>query len=177
MRKLQIFVLFILASLAAVTVGVRAEPVILTVTGEIGKTNRGPFDAFHDILFDSLGIEFTGAYAFTRADLLALPQAKLTVRYDNWPAEVSVTGPLLKDVLATVEARGDTILVRALDGYAPEFQRSDVEAGEYVLALEADGAPLALGGRGPVWLVFPPAEGGAESDDGLTWAAFHIEVQ
>ena len=179
MRSLLLIFALTLAGLTASIAPSRAEPVIVTVTGEVGKTNRGAFEPFGDALFDANGLEFERAYGFTRSELKALPQSRLTVRYDNWPREVTLSGPLLKDVLAAVEAGGDTVLVRAVDGYAPEFSRADIEAGQFVLALEADGTALATGGRGPAWLVFPPSagEGEAASDDGLTWAVFHIEVQ
>lgn len=156
-----------------------ADQPILTVTGDIGKSNRGAFDPFADALFGKFELTFDKAYVLTYDDLKALPQTTLSVRYANWPAEVDASGPLLKDVLALIEARGDTVIVRAVDGYAPEFSRQDVDNGQFVLALDADGKPLAIGGRGPVWLVYPPGsiDDQPETDDGLTWAAFHVEIR
>lgn len=158
---------------------VLADQPILTITGKIEKQNRGPFDPFSDALFQTLDVQFDSAYQFTYDELKALPQTSLSVRYENWPNEVSVSGPLLTDVLAVVEPSGETVTVRAIDGYAPEFSVSEIKAGQFVLALDAEGAPLSVGGRGPVWLVFPPdtLDGQPATDDHLTWAAFHIEVR
>src|SRR5690554_5113912 len=92
-----------------------AEPALLTLTGEIGKQNRGPSDAFADALFDKLGITFESGYQFTYGELKALPQVTISVSYENWPGEVSVSGPLLKDVLAAADAKGESVTVRAVD--------------------------------------------------------------
>ncbi|NQW10722.1 MAG: hypothetical protein HQ481_12680 [Alphaproteobacteria bacterium] len=157
----------------------QGEPVLLTVTGAIKTTNRGPFDPFRDSLFETLKETFKAAFAFDRAALLALPQATITTKYPNWPTKVTARGPLLKDVLAAVGADGNRVRVQALDGYAPEFTMADITAGTVVLALEADGQPLSIGGRGPLWLVFPPnsiAGQSTEDDSGLAWAVFHLAV-
>jgi len=154
-------------------------PVVLTVTGQIASTNRGPFDPFSDALFGVVGEEFERAHAFTRAALDALPQETVTVGYPNWPAPVTVTGPTLASVLDAAGAEGSEVLVQAVDGYAPSFSIAEVRAGNFVLATSIGGAPLAIGGRGPAWLVFPPGsyEGQtAEDDSGLAWAVFHIKV-
>jgi hypothetical protein len=86
------------------------DPAILTVTGAIEHTNRPPFDAFRDALFGALDEPFEKAFAFSRADLLALHQVEITVYYPNWPAPVALQGPLLADVLAKAGATGNTVL-------------------------------------------------------------------
>lgn len=157
----------------------RAEGAVVTVTGNVVETNRSAFDPFADALFNALQIKFDKAHAFSREDLRKLPQQSLRAKYPNWPAEVEVKGPSLKDVLAAAGADGDRVIVRAVDGYAPEFKMADVRAGAFVLALEAGGMPLSIGGRGPLWLVFPPKSYLDQPDDdgGLAWAVFHIEVR
>ena len=154
------------------------EPVILTVTGAVETANRLPFDAFEDALFGIYGEAFEQAYTFTRADLLALPQHETTARYPDWPRSADVSGPRLLDVLARAGAQGGRILVQAVDGYSPEFLRGEVNE-NFILALELEGEPLPLGGRGPLWLVVPPGsyEGqDNETDAALAWAVFHIKV-
>ena len=126
-RIIALVGLMILLATQAVPQTVHAqEPAILTITGEIDRTNRPPFDAFRDALFGALDEPFQKAYAFSRADLLALPQVELTVSYPTWPAPVIVTGPLLADVLATVGATGDTVLAQAVDGYSPSLKLSEL---------------------------------------------------
>jgi len=157
-----------------------AEPTVLTVTGEITTTNRGPFDPFEDSLFGALDEKFDKAYALTLADLKAMEQVTLTLTYPDWPRPVTITGPLLSDVLAKAGATGSEVLTQALDGYAPGFTIEEVETARMVLGIEADGKGIAIGGRGPVWLAFEPGalDGGTppEDDAGLTWALFHLKV-
>jgi hypothetical protein len=178
LRRTLFALLVLLAAPAATSSAHAQDPAILTVTGAIESTNRPPFDAFRDSLFGALDEPFEKAYAFSRADLLALPQVEITVSYPNWPAPVAVRGPLLKDVLTKAGATGDTVLAQAVDGYSPSLKLSELDDAAVVLALEADGTPLSVGGRGPVWLVYPSdAKGGAAEDDsGLTWALFHLKV-
>ena len=52
--------------------------------------------------------------------------------------------------------------------------------GDVILALEADGKPLSIGGMGPLWLVFPPGVVPGDdrsSDAGLAWSVFHITLK
>ncbi|MDF1793525.1 MAG: hypothetical protein P1U88_16540 [Thalassobaculaceae bacterium] len=154
-------------------------PVVVTVTGQIATTNRGAFDPFNDSLFGALDEKFERAFAFTLQDLAALPQKTVEVGYPNWPGPVTVSGPTLAAVLQAVGAEGSEVLVQAIDGYAPSFKISEVEAGTFVLATSMAGVPLSIGGRGPTWLVFPAGsyEGQtAEDDSGLAWAVFHLKV-
>ncbi len=130
------------------------------------------------MLFGIYGETFDQAYTFTRSDLLALTQHEATVEYPDWPRPVTVRGPLLQDVLQQAGAEGDTVMVQAVDGYSPEFLRSDVNE-SFLLALEMEGEPLPHGGRGPLWLVFPPGSYDGQDDTtdaGLSWAVFHIKV-
>lgn len=153
-------------------------PVVLTVTGAVDRTNRPPMDPFEDILFNVLNESFDQAFTFTRADLAAMPQVEVTAEYPNWPRAVTVTGPRLLDVLTMAGSRGDKVVVQAIDGYQVEFDAENVTR-DFVLALEMDGAPLDLGGRGPVWLAFPAEsfEGqDNETDSQLPWAVFHVKV-
>jgi hypothetical protein len=185
MRRLLAFALVAAALFAvpadapAVAQDAGAEaPALLTVTGAVGRTNRPAMDPFADALFQALGVEFDQAFEFSRADLTGMPQVEVTAEYPGWPGAVTVSGPRLLDVLTKAGSRGSRIAVMAVDGYAPEFALEDVTR-DFVLALEANGRPLNLGGRGPVWLVFPPDSydgQDAASDAGLAWAVFHIRV-
>lgn len=173
------FVLVLCAAFSIFSSEARADSTLLTVTGAIDQVNREPHNSFEDALFSVLQIDFDRAYEFSREDLLSLPQETLSVQYPNWPRAIEVSGPLLKDVLDVPGARGDQVVVRAIDGYAPEFKLSEVETGGFVLALYEDERPLPLGGRGPIWLVFPQDAytDQPEDDSGLAWAVFHIEVR
>ena len=157
-----------------------AEGAVITVTGAIDNPNRGAFDEKADGFFAYHNVTFEKARTFTFAELEALGLQDFSVQYPNWPAAIAFRGPRLLDVLAAAGWSGDKVLVQALDGYAFELDRASIEAGTFILALEADGQPLAIGGKGPAWLVFPLGsypDQPADSDAGLVWAVFHIAVQ
>lgn len=156
-----------------------AEPALLTVSGAITQTNRGESNDFSDALLAKLEVAFDAAYEFTSDDLNAMPQTTITVRYPSWPSQITLTGPTLKEILDKVGAQGQKVIIRAVDGYAPEFNLSQIDTSTFVLATIAEDKSLGVGGRGPVWLVFPPNsyQGQPDDDSGLTWAAIHIEVK
>lgn len=157
-----------------------AGPTILTVTGSVEHSNRGPSDGFSDAFFAFHDIEFDRAFAFDRAQLGALGIQSLHVSYPGWPEDgVVVAGPRLAAVLDHVGATGETVTVRALDGYAVTFDRETIADTPAILAIDANGDPLGIGGRGPVWLVLPSSSyaGQPKDDAPLVWSAFHIAIE
>lgn len=154
------------------------EPVIVTVTGNVANPNRGKLDAFEDAVFAHLQVTFDKGRTFTLSELRALPQRTVTAKYPDWPREVTATGPALTDVLKAAGAEGKKILVQAADGYAPEFTGDDVKRDKMILAIEMDGKPLDMGGRGPAWL-FGPADSFAnqQADEGFVFEVIRIDAQ
>lgn len=155
-------------------------PVVLTVTGKIGKGNRAKLNKFDDAFLNHHKASFKKAFAFTRQGLAALGMHKLTTRYPGKDLRISVEGPLLRDVLKAAGAHGRKLFVLALDGYAAEIPIDELKTYPVVLAVKRDGRWLGIGGRGPAWVVYPlddyPAL--AKRDDAKwVWAAFHIKVE
>lgn len=159
-----------------------AEPgaAIVTVTGKITATNRGPFDSFKDGLFNYHERSFNKAHAFDRSALEALDMREISLKYADWPREITFRGPSMASILDKVGATGSTVSVQALDGYAAKFDITMLRKGPALLAIESDGKPLGIGGRGPSWLVFPEGlykEQKDGNDAGLVWAVFHIAIE
>lgn len=155
-------------------------PVILTVTGKIAQTNRGPFDEKTDALFKNQQVTFGRAAAFDLAMLEALGKRTVRADYPQGGPLHSFEGPLLRDVLKAAGADGDTIKVSALDGYTQEIPMRELEQWPVILALKQDGAHLALGGFGPSRIVFPRHEIPAladRNDDLWVYAIVHIAVE
>jgi hypothetical protein len=98
-----------------------------------------------------------------------------------------LSGPLLTDVLALAGASANDASVlhmRAVDGYAPTLTIANARRYQYIVALRVDGAPLALGGLGPLWAVyeadrFPEMVGKPVDQRFATcpWAMYHVEVK
>src|SRR5688572_30222071 len=96
------------------------QPTLLTVSGAVGKTNRGAFDPVIDQMMGKHGIKFDKAFAFDAAALAKLPAVtiKPTLEYDA--KEHTLRGPLLTSVLAAAGvAAGSAVQLglRAVDGY------------------------------------------------------------
>ena len=164
-----------------------ASPALLTITGAVGRTNRPAFDASRDILMAKHAVTFDKAYAIDYPTLAGLPAKRInvTLEYDRKRHELA--GPLLIDVLAIANAaRGDavTLLMRAVDGYAPTLTLADARRYQYIVALRLDGRPMALGGLGPLWAVYEadrfPDMAARPVDQRFAtcpWAMYQIDVK
>ena len=152
---------------------------ILTVYGEIGTVDRGPVDPVTEPLFTTFGMDFQSACLFNWASLAGLDQHIVQTDYPLGGPARRFSGPLLRDVLAIAELRGDMLTVTALDGYQREISVERVQEHDVILALAMDGQPLGIGGFGPAMLVWPrqsdPALAEMPDDDWL-WGVFAIEV-
>ena len=153
--------------------------VILTVTGDVGLPTRSGSSEDVDKFFLYNDIAFDKAAQFDVAALQALPQVSVKADFPKGGSVYVFEGPLLKDVLDSVEAEGDTVTIRALDGYAVEIPLAFAYAMGAVVALKRDGIPFAIGDFGPTHIVFPRAERvelASMSDDWWVWSIYHIHV-
>lgn len=164
-----------------------AGPVLLTVTGAIGAGNRGKLDPVRDQMMYKQKLSFDKAYGFDFAALAALPAVtiKPTLEYDS--KQHTLRGPLLLDVMKAAGAKlndNTRLVLRAIDGFAATVTVAQAKAQRYIVATHLDGAPMALGGLGPLWAVYdadkvPDMAAKPVSDRfGLCpWGLYHIEVQ
>ncbi|MGZ3184341.1 MAG: molybdopterin-dependent oxidoreductase [Telluria sp.] len=174
-----------LAARAAATTA--AGPTLLTVTGLIGKSNRGPLDPALDQMMHKQQVAFDKAWAFDWAALAALPAVTIhpTLEYDG--KAHALKGPLLVDVAAQAGALvtgGTRFLLRAVDGYVVALPAAQARAERFIVATHLDGKPMPLGGLGPLWAVYDAdrvpgmaARPVAERFTLCPWALYHIEVQ
>lgn len=161
-------------------------PALLTVTGNIARANRGPFDPVLDQMMHKHGVSFRKAYIFDDAALRTLPALTIrpTLEYDSKPH--LLRGPLLVDVLARAGATlGDrTVLVlRAVDGYNVELPLAQARARRFIVATQVDGKAMPLGGLGPLWAVYDAdrvpemaAQPLAQRFAACPWALYHVQV-
>ncbi|QDQ25155.1 molybdopterin-dependent oxidoreductase [Chitinimonas arctica] len=161
-------------------------PVLLTLTGAVGKSNRPAFDPAFDQMLGKHKVSFERAYSFDYAMLTALPAVtiKPTLEYDGKPH--ILRGPRLSQVLkvAGVPDDGVRILLQAIDGYAVVVTPAQIKQYDFILATERDGLPLPLGGLGPLWAVYDadriPELAGKPLKERFAlspWGVYHIGVQ
>jgi hypothetical protein len=155
-------------------------PVILTVTGEITKPNRGPYDPATDKFFGQNDIHFREGKGFDFAALEALDRVKVRADFPRGETVHEFEGPSLAAVLEAAGAKGETVVLVALDGYRVEMKVSDLVRQGAVLALRRDGQALGIGDFGPAQIVFPRAEREDlkdMTDDAWIWSVYQIDVQ
>ena len=165
----------------------RTGPGLLTVTGAITRSNRGPLDPALDQLMLKHGASFDQAWEFDAAMLARLPSLAFrpTLEYDARPHRLR--GPLLGTVLGAAGVAADapvTLALRALDGYTVALSLADARRYRMIVATSLDGVPMSLGGLGPQWAVIdadrladfkhkPLKERFAQ----CPWGLYHIEVR
>jgi hypothetical protein len=161
-------------------------PALLTITGNVGKSNRGALDPVRDQMMAKQKIKFDKAFVFDFAALAAMPAVtiKPTIEYDNKVHTLS--GPLLVDVLKAAGVTGDAgkLAMQAVDGYAPTISLADARKYRFIVATHMDGQTMALGGLGPLWGVYEPdrfpemaAKPISERFALCPWALYHIDYQ
>jgi hypothetical protein len=111
--------------------------VVLTVSGKVGAANRGD------------------KAVFDMAMLEALPQKTFTTMTPWEKAPVKFTGPLLRDVLAAVKARGNTLKAVALNDYKIAIPLDDTAKFDMVLAHRMNDQPIPVRTKGPLFVVYP----------------------
>jgi hypothetical protein len=153
---------------------------MLTIAGDVSHPNRGALDPFHDAFLSHKDKTFAKAFAFTRSALAALTQIKISTNVKGWPGKVELEGPRLRDALAAAGVATDaTIVATALDSYNVELTPEERGAHDWILAINANGAPLSIGGRGPVWLIHGTDGKAVSQDEEATWvwALYLIEAK
>ncbi|GAB4398003.1 MAG: hypothetical protein OHK0048_08200 [Rhodoferax sp.] len=160
-------------------------PALLTVSGLIGKGNRGALDPALDQLMVKQKVQFDKAHAFDFAALSALPATtiKPTLEYDQ--RQHTLSGPLIAQVMQAAGAPQDArLLMRAIDGYTVTLTLAQARAHRYIIATQLDGHAMPLGGLGPLWAVYEPdaypelkAKPLNERFALCPWGLYHIEVQ
>ncbi len=162
-------------------------PALLTVTGAVGRPNRGPFDPALDQLMHKQKISFERAFTFDFTTLTNMPAVhiKPTLEYDGKPHVLR--GPLLLDVLAFAGARpADAVklVLRAVDGYAVTISVDQARRQRFMVATLMDGMAMPLGGLGPLWAMIDAdhipelaSKPLAQRFGECPWALYHIEVR
>lgn len=112
-------------------------PVILTISGKIGEKNAA------------------SAARFDLAMLEKLPQQTFTTRTPWHTKPVTFQGPLLRDVLAAVKARGATLKALALNDYQTTIPLEDASQFDVIIAHHMDGETIPVRTKGPLFIVYP----------------------
>lgn len=80
------------ASLCAADGGRPAGPVVLTVAGNISKTNRPPYNGKRDVFLMCHQRTFEKAFEFDRAMLEGLGMTEICIEYERWDGPTTFSG-------------------------------------------------------------------------------------
>lgn len=162
------------------------EPALLTISGTIAASNRGPLDPALDQLMVRHKLRFDRALSLSWLDLLQMPafDIRTTLEYDR--RVHALRGPLLADLVKAMQPTvADPLLVlRAVDGYAVSVRTSEAAEKGFIIATHLDGRPMALGGLGPLWAIHDTDRDPRLQNKPLNqrfvqcpWALYHIEAR
>lgn len=116
----------------------------------------------------------------TLDDLMALPQTTVVTENEFSDGPVAYRGPLARDVLDQLDLMQFAVVrFVAANDYYVEIPTEDLRRYDVILAIEADGAPLARREKGPLWLMYPISDNHELRDPlyihRLIWQVVRIE--
>ncbi len=136
-RRASMLALCMGLALPALALDKPTGPVVLSVGGDIVHRNAGDRADFDMDM------------------LAALPQHTLVTTSPWHKQPTRFTGPLLRDVLASVGAAGRKVHATALNNYQIEIPVEDLLKYNVVLARLVDGQPVRIRDKGPLLIMYP----------------------
>jgi len=136
----SLLLLAVLAAAPARAADALAKPtdrVILTVTGDIARTNA------------------PGRAEFDRGMLEALGMHTIATTTSWTAGKHEFTGPLARAVLQAAGAKGGTLAFVAINEYKVQIPSQDFEKYPVILALKLDGEYMTVRNKGPLWVIYP----------------------
>lgn len=134
---LIIGVAFCALAVAAELLPAPTKDVVLTVSGNIEHMNA------------------PGAAHFDLAMLEALPSHGFVTRTPWTDSDVEFTGPLVRDVMRLVGARGTVVQAVALNDYKASIPMTDFDDYDVIIALTLNGQHMRIRDKGPLWVAYP----------------------
>lgn len=112
-------------------------PVVLQVSGLIEAHNQGKL-----AVLDMQALQ-------------GLPQKSFTTQTPWEQKPVTFSGPLLRDVLQLVKAKGQHIRAVALNDYRVKLPVSDTREYDVMVAVQMNGQAIPVRTKGPLFIVYP----------------------
>jgi hypothetical protein len=114
-----------------------ANKIVLTVSGDIKKTNKNNTAVFDIAMLDEIGtITFQTSTVWTEG-------------------VQTFEGVALNRLFDALGVEGGTIKASAVNDYAVEIPVSDAVEGGPIIAIRRNGSAMSLRDKGPLWIVYP----------------------
>lgn len=125
--------------------------VLLTVTGAIGVFTEKEVDP-------KQASEQQPSYEFDLPMLESLGLTKILTETPWTEGVVDFEGVLVRDVLETVKADGESVRAIALNDYVIELPIQDFIDHDVIIATRISGQPMKIRENGPLWIIYPWTE-------------------
>jgi hypothetical protein len=126
-----------IAAAGAQTLPAPKDKPILTVSGNISVTNQG------------------GTAVFDRAALEAVGTISFETGTPWYPEPVKFEGVPLAKLMQYLGAKGEHIVVTALNDYSSDIPFSDAMKYNVILAMKQNGQYMSVRDKGPLFIVYP----------------------
>ena len=110
---------------------------ILHISGKITTFNQGAEAVFDLPMLQALGSQ------------------TMRTRTPWYNGPVVFQGVLMRTLLQTVGAYGDSLMVTALNDYSCQIPTQDFSRFPVLLAYERDGHPMPISDKGPLFIIYP----------------------
>ena len=110
---------------------------ILTISGRISRTNSGDRAMFDRDMLEALGVTSFKTNTPWYSSAVTFEGVKMTTLMDH------------------VQAKGELLMVTALNDYTSDIPIEDFVRYEPILALKRDGKYMAISDKGPLFIVYP----------------------
>lgn len=149
-------IVVVLVLLTAPAVASCAEEADAAAFDTVRSAELTPGAALPDVAEPVIVVDGPGGDVASDMDTLErLGTVKATVCERWFNRDVTFEGPWISDVLNIADVSGQgRVQLHALDDFEVSFDRSDLRAGDALLAIRADGAPIPVADGGPARLVF-----------------------
>lgn len=115
----------------------KSPTTVLTLTGQMQNYTEG------------------SEYRWTLPMLEVLPQHTIKTMTPWTLQAVEYSGPLLRDVLKTVQAHGTQLVSKALNDYTVNIPLQDALTFDVIVATRMNGQAISVRQRGPLLVIYP----------------------
>lgn len=138
--------------------------------------------ALADPILEVQAADGTLLRSFTRAELLAMPQATILTKNDFVDGKVAFSGPRAASVLAAAGMPlTGAVVMQAANDYKVEIAVAELIRYGAIMALSMNGKQLSLRDKGPIWLIYPMSEFPELQDpvynDRLIWQLVRVRAK
>lgn len=117
-----------------------------------------------EVLLTLTGAVAGGEVRFTRNDLDELEWHEIATSTTVTDGQPIFRGVLMRDILKSAQASGDTVTAYALNDYVIDIPMDDFNEFDVIAALYMNGVALTPRDKGPIWIVYPRDEHGVLAD-------------